>query len=214
MRQQRGFIGKWALKRCPTMPSTKRKDPERERGYHAENKSSSDEVRESHGPIILIPLIYILPLIFGLSGCFGGNATTESAKQNASTLKRGRSTLGSVTGSKSRLSMSTLNLSPSRLTPTGPPTTPTFPPFPRPTAGATHARRLAPTGLSPGPLVRSTRQKLTRDARLREHRQRLPQRQPRAGSHLGRARPRVQGDAQRHRRWGRMGKPHRLHWLL
>lgn len=48
------------------------------------NKSSSDEVRESHGPIILILLIYILPLIIGLSGCFGGNATTETAEQNAS----------------------------------------------------------------------------------------------------------------------------------
>lgn len=94
MRQQRGFIGKWALKRRPTMPSTKRKDPERERGYHAENESSSDEVRESHGPIILIPLIYILPLIFGLSGCFGGNATTESAKQNASTTQTREINLG------------------------------------------------------------------------------------------------------------------------
>lgn len=48
------------------------------------NESSSDEVRESHGPIILILLIYILPLIIGLSGCFGGNATTETAEQNAS----------------------------------------------------------------------------------------------------------------------------------
>lgn len=49
------------------------------------NKSSSDEVRESHGPIILILLIYILPLIIGLSGCFGGNATTETVEQNEPT---------------------------------------------------------------------------------------------------------------------------------
>ena len=38
MRPQHGFIGKWALKRCPTMPSARRKDPERERGYHAEQQ--------------------------------------------------------------------------------------------------------------------------------------------------------------------------------
>ena len=58
------------------------------------NKSSSDEVRESHGPIILILLIYILPLIIGLSGCFGGNATTETAEQNASITQTRKINLG------------------------------------------------------------------------------------------------------------------------
>ena len=46
------------------------------------NESSSDEARESRGPIIFMILIYALQLLIGLSGCLGGNATTKADPSN------------------------------------------------------------------------------------------------------------------------------------